>query len=87
MAETPRDLTPRDLAERMARRARARGGRGSDDGFVRETFTQPREEARRTARAFLDRYPAAAYMSAVEHWRELPDGAIEFTMRRLKTAD
>ena len=79
--------TPRELAERMARRARARRGRESADGFVRETFTQPREEARRTARDFLDRYPAAAYMSAVEHWRELPDGAIEFTMRRLKTAD
>ncbi|MDR3466243.1 MAG: hypothetical protein P4M07_09900 [Xanthobacteraceae bacterium] len=80
--------TPRDLAERMARRRTARRGVGrADDGFVRETFTQPREEARRTARAFLDRYPAAAYMSAVEHWRELPDGAIEFTMRRLRTAD
>jgi len=80
--------TPRDLADRMARRRDARGSRRrDDDGFVRETFTQPRDEARRTARAFLDRYPAAAYMSAVEHWRELPDGAIEFTMRRLRTAD
>jgi hypothetical protein len=75
--------TPRDLAEEMAkRRARRR-----DDGFVRETFTQPRENARRTARAFLDRYPKAAYMSEVEHWRELPDGEIEFTMRRLRSAD
>jgi hypothetical protein len=79
--------TPRKLADRMARRRDARLGMRAGDGFVRETFTQPREEARRTARAFLDRYPAAAYMSAVEHWRELPDGAIEFTMRRLKTAD
>jgi len=26
-------------------------------------------------------------MSSVEHWRELPDGAIEFTMRRLASAD
>jgi hypothetical protein len=26
-------------------------------------------------------------MSAVESWRELPDGAIEFTMRRLASAD
>lgn len=78
--------TPRDLAERLARRRSGRRASG-DDGFVRETFTQPREEARRTARAFLDRYPAAAYMSTVEHWRELPDGAIEFTMRRLRTAD
>jgi hypothetical protein len=31
--------------------------------------------------------PAAAYMSAVESWRELPDGDIEFTMKRLRSAD
>ena len=39
------------------------------------------------ARDFLDRYPKAAYMSAVESWRELPGGDIEFTMRRLASAD
>ena len=33
----------------------------------------------------LDRWPAA-YMSKVETWRELP-GEIEFTMRRLRSAD
>jgi hypothetical protein len=37
--------------------------------------------------AFLKSYPKAAYMSEVERWRELPGGAIEFTMRRLRTAD
>jgi hypothetical protein len=75
---------PRDLAGRMAqRRLRQR----LDDGFVRESFTQPREAARRTARDFLDRFPKQAYMSAVECWRELPDGSIEFTMRRLRSAD
>jgi hypothetical protein len=26
-------------------------------------------------------------MSEVENWRELPDGVIEFTMRRLRTAE
>jgi len=26
-------------------------------------------------------------MSGVESWRELPDGNIEFTMRRLRSAD
>ena len=57
------------------------------DGSVRETFNQPRDDARQTARAFLDRYPKAAYMSEVEHWRELPNGRVEFTMRRLLTAD
>jgi hypothetical protein len=72
---------PRDLAERMSRR------KAADDGFVRETFTLPRLAARARARAFLDRYPAAGYMSKVESWRELPCGDIEFTMRRLRSAD
>jgi hypothetical protein len=76
--------TPRDLAERMAARQQRRA---IDDGYVRESFTQPRENARKTARAFLDRFPTQAYMSEVERWRELPDGDIEFTMRRLRTAD
>jgi hypothetical protein len=33
------------------------------------------------------RYPKAAYMTAIESWQELPGGAIEFTMRRLPSAD
>ncbi|MCA6110308.1 hypothetical protein [Bradyrhizobium cenepequi] len=74
-------LRPRDLASRMAARRR----RG--DGFLRETFTLPRDEARLKARDFLNRYPKAAYMSSVESWRELPGDRIEFTMRRLASAD
>jgi hypothetical protein len=58
-----------------------------DDGYLRETFTMPREKARTRARDFLTRYPKAAYMSGVESWRELPNGDIEFTMRRLRSAD
>jgi hypothetical protein len=58
-----------------------------DDGFLRETFTLPRDAARTRARDFLVRYPKQAYMSGVESWRELPDGDIEFTMRRLPSAD
>jgi hypothetical protein len=72
---------PRELADRMARRRRP------DDGFVRETFILPRDQARSKARDFLNRYPKAAYMSGVESWRELPGGVIEFTMRRLPSAD
>ena len=80
--------TPRDLADRMAARRRsAKAVTTAGDGYVRETFTQRRTDARLTARAFLDRWPAAAYMSAVESWRELPDGRIEFTMKRLRSAD
>lgn len=74
-------LRPRDIASRMA--ARRRMG----DGYVRDTFKLPREEARAKARDYLTRYPKAGYMSAVESWRELPYGAIEFTMRRLPSAD
>jgi hypothetical protein len=73
---------PRDLADRMAGRRRR-----PDDGYLRETFTLPRDTARSRARDFLSRYPKAAYMSGVESWRELPDGRIEFTLRRLPSAD
>jgi hypothetical protein len=72
---------PRDLADRLA------GRRKPNDGYLRETFTLPRDQARTRARDFLTRYPKAAYMSGVESWRELPDGKIEFTMRRLPSAD
>lgn len=74
-------LRPRDLADRLAKR------RKPDDGYLRETFTLPREQARIRARDFLSRFPKAGYMSAVESWRELPGGDIEFTMRRLPSAD
>jgi hypothetical protein len=72
---------PRDLADRTARR------RNAADGYLRQTFTLPREAARAKAQAFFACYPKAGYMSAVESWRELPDGDIEFTMRRLPSAD
>ena len=49
---------PRDLADRMA------GRRKPDDGYLRETFTLPRDKARTKARDFLTRYPKAAYMSS-----------------------
>ena len=75
---------PKDQADRMAaRRQQAK----ADVGYARETFIQPRDQARQAARVFLDRWPGAAYMSVVESWRELPGGVIEFTMRRLKSAD
>ena len=78
--------SPRDLADRMSRRKRP-GDKRVGDGYLRETFTLPREKARMKARDFLARYPKAGYMSAVESWRELEDGEIEFTMRRLRSAD
>ena len=53
---------PRDLADRMA------GRRKLDDGYLRETFTLPRDKARGRARDFLTRYPKAALY---ERGREL----------------
>jgi hypothetical protein len=76
---------PADLAQRMARRLAAQPVRSR--AFRRETFSLPREAARAKAREMFARYPKAAYMTEIESWRELPDGGIEFTMRRLPTAD
>lgn len=80
---------PSDIARRLARRARSQA---EDDpkrqgGWRRETFTLPRAEARDKAREWFARFPKAAYMTEIESWRELEDDHIEFTMRRLPTAD
>jgi hypothetical protein len=45
------------------------------------------KHARRRARSILDQFPQGGYMTVVENWHQLPDGQIEFTMRRLATAD
>lgn len=81
--------SPVDVARRLgARRDRAQSGSGpSVDAFRRETFTLPREEARAVAQDCFHRFPKAAYMTEIESWRELADGRIEFTIRRLPTAD
>ena len=80
----PRTASPRDIARRF-KQDRPRGSRS--DSFRRVTFSLPREAARAKAREMFRRYPKAAYMTEIESWRELPGGAIEFTMRRLPTAD
>ena len=77
---------PRDLARKLAQDS-ARRKVSRSDSYRRETFYLPREAAREKAREMFRRYPKAAYMTAIESWRELPDGAIEFTMRRLPSAD
>jgi hypothetical protein len=72
---------PTDLADRLSNR------REPDDGFTRETFRLPVEAARLKAREILSQFPQGGYMTIVERWRQLPDGQIEFMMRRLRTAD
>ena len=53
----------------------------------RETFTLPRSDARAKAQELFDQFPKAAYMTEIEFWQELEDGRIEFTLRRLPSAD
>ena len=81
-----RTRRPADVARRTAERI-GRGGRTRVDAFLRETHTLERDAARAKARDILTRFPKAAYMTEVESWRVLDDGRIEFTMRRLPTAD
>ena len=81
--KSPRDVA-RSLAERSRNQARAKMQAGA---WRRETFTLPRPDARAKAREWFDLYPKAAYMTEIESWRELSDNQIEFTMRRLPTAD
>lgn len=77
---------PADLARRAASRIAGRKG-GSGDAFRRETFALPRAAAREKARELLRRFPKAAYQTEIESWRVLPDDCIEFTVRRLPSAD
>lgn len=78
---------PVDIAKRIAERPRKPKTLPRDDGWKRESFTLERAEAREKARECFDLYPKAAYMTEVEFWRELEDGRIEFTIRRLSSAD
>ena len=72
---------PSDLAERMSNRGEP------VDGTERETFRLPVEVARVKAREIMNQCPQGDYMTVVEQWRQLPNGHIEFTMRRLRAAD
>ena len=77
---------PGDLARRLGARSRNRP-REQVGAWRRETFRLPRVEARAKAREWFDLYPKAAYMTEIEFWRVCEDGDIEFTIRRLPSAD
>jgi hypothetical protein len=78
-------MKPRDIAKRSRELEELR--RLDPDGFLRKTFTLSVEEARTKAREIMRDFPSGGYMTIVERWRQLPDGKIEFIMRRLPTAD
>lgn len=83
----PPSRPPLDSLTRRLARQRQEGGRQPRDGFLRETFSLPRAQARAKAKEWFDRWPKQAYWTAIESWSERPDDVIEFTMRRLPTAD
>ncbi len=86
MAKIPA-TPPLDGLKRQIDRHRLEKPAGSDGLFVRETFRLERTEAREKARQWFDAWPKAAYWTEVESWRQLNDNEIEFTMRRLPSAD
>jgi hypothetical protein len=80
--------SPLEIAKRAAeRRAKGRPDAGAPAAWRRETYCLPRSQAREKALEWFQRYPKSAYMTEIEFWRELADGRIEFTIRRLPTAD
>ena len=79
--------TPSDVAQRAGERSRTRAREQGSSLWRRETYTLPRLEARDKAQEWFARFPKAAYMTEIEFWRELSDGQIEFTIRRLPSAD
>jgi hypothetical protein len=81
-------FTPPPLDGLKRRIDRPRQEAGERQGmFVRQTFQLSREEAREKAREWFHEFPKAAYWTEVESWRQLEGDQIEFTMRRLPTAD
>ena len=71
---------PSILAARMSDRS------FSDGGLLQETFRLPVDAARIRAREIFNQ-PQDGYSTIVEKWRQLPDGQIEFTMRRHRISD
>jgi len=77
--------SPSEVARSLGEKGRARAR--AQSLWRRETFTLPRHEARAKAQEWFLAFPKAAYMTEIESWRELADGQIEFTIRRLPSAD
>jgi hypothetical protein len=66
-------VRPKDLAERRPK------------AQLLETVTLPVDAARNKAREILSECPQGGFTAIVENWRQLADGQIEFTTRRLPT--
>jgi hypothetical protein len=72
---------PSDLANRMSSR------REPENDFSVEAFILPVEAARLKVREILSQNPQGDDRTLVERWRQLPNGNIEFMMRRTRSTD
>ena len=91
-AQEAANLPVEDIMERpghLSDRFRLRNGRRKteNDDAVLETFILPLEAARLTARDIIGDISRRGYLGIVERWRQLPDGQIEFSMRRLPVTE
>jgi hypothetical protein len=73
-------IRPRDLAEKMSTR------RELDGSLSPSTFRLPLEAARRKARQIINEGSRNDSTACIERWRQLPDGQVEFSVRRLRVA-
>jgi hypothetical protein len=92
VAMQPREaltVRPRHVADRasLQRERRRYDSNIENDAIVPETFTLPLEAARLKVRDIITDIAQRGYREIVECWRQLPDGRIEFTMRRLPVGD
>ena len=67
-------IRPRDLADQMA-------------ATEEQLFRLPLEAARCKAREIINQSPRNGFASVIQKWRQLPDGQIEFAVRRVPGAD
>jgi hypothetical protein len=72
---------PSDLAERMSNR------NALADVDLYEIFKLPVEAARAKAREIISQAPKSGQLTIVDRWRQLPDGRIELTTRRMQAGD
>ena len=76
---------PAEIAKRSAQALARRDG-VRDRLAARPSRCRARQREPRRVE-FFRRFPKAAYMTEIESSRELPGDRIEFTMRRLPSAD
>ena len=78
---------PLDGLKKRLENARAERAGRPRDGFLRETYVLSRTDARQKAKEWFNRWPKQAYWTEIESWFERPGDIIEFTIRRLPSAD